>query len=42
MPRVIFHTPRLLARQLEPDDLPALVAVYGDADVRVRHHLRDQ
>jgi len=32
MPPVIFQTPRLLARQLEPDDLPALVAVYGDAD----------
>ena len=31
MSQVIFKTPRLLGRHLEPSDLPELLEVYGDA-----------
>ena len=32
MPEVVFETPRLLGRRLEPGDHAAMLAVYGDAE----------
>ena len=32
MPEVVFETPRLVARRLEPGDRGPMLAVYGDAE----------
>lgn len=33
MPEILFETPRLRARTLQPSDVDALLAVYGDPEV---------